>query len=241
MSMSPGSHDGGVRQWGTGHTLRLVCTVLAVLALAGAIVIVVLPLPKPAAGGTCGPGSGSESAIVAFFDPVSIGAGSASSATTTEEALDRLAFIGECQSASNGRMVDALALVILAGLFALALPPVVRRAWQHEAPALATGGGAPPGWYPDPANPSGWRWWDGHLWGNHSTAGTYQGWGSTRPPGTQATNPADTPPPAGPPAEQSPTGPPAEPPAAPPSAPLYPEASGGQGVAPGSGDSPGAP
>ncbi|HML00165.1 MAG TPA: DUF2510 domain-containing protein [Acidimicrobiales bacterium] len=163
------------RHWGASHTLRLVCAALAVLAVAGALVIAFLPLPRPAAGGTCGPGRGSESAMEAFFDPVSIGAGAKVSGSGIEvelENLDRLAFIGECQSSTNGRMVDALALLIVAGFFALVVPPAVRRAWGEHVPATASAGGAaPPGWYPDPANAAGWRWWDGHFWGHHTSGG----------------------------------------------------------------------
>jgi len=163
------------RHWGASHTLRLVCAALAVLAVAGALVIVFLPPPRPAAGGTCGPSRGSESAMEAFFDPVSIGAGTKVSGSGIEvevENLDRLAFIGECQSSTNARMVDALALLIVAGFFALVVPPAVRRAWGEHAPATASAGAAaPPGWYPDPANAAGWRWWDGHFWGHHTSGG----------------------------------------------------------------------
>lgn len=26
----------------------------------------------------------------------------------------------------------------------------------------------PPGWYPDPGHPTGWRWWDGSAWSSHT-------------------------------------------------------------------------
>lgn len=160
-----------------GRPLRYGALVLAALALAGAIVIALLPLPKPAAGGTCGPGRGSESAIEAFFDPVTIGAGaeptpSQSDPVEAARFYQWQAFVGQCQSAANGRMVDALALLIVAGFFALVVPRAVRMAWPDTARRAQVSAGAPPGWYPDPADPRAWRWWDGRLWGQQSAAGS---------------------------------------------------------------------
>jgi len=176
MTMPSASHDRSAPARGAGRVLRWVCIGLAGLAVAGAVAIVVLPLPNPAAGGTCGPSRGSEPAIAAFFDPVSIGAGTEPPGGTLQN-YQWQAFVGECQSSTNSRMVDALALLLLAAFFGLAVPPLVRRAW-HEV-AHATAHGAPAGWYPDPADPSAWRWWDGGTWSHHTSSTS----SSAQPPG----------------------------------------------------------
>lgn len=31
---------------------------------------------------------------------------------------------------------------------------------------------APPGWHPDPGNPTQWRYWDGRSWTDHVSRGT---------------------------------------------------------------------
>jgi hypothetical protein len=50
-------------------------------------------------------------------------------------------------------------------------PHAYPQMWQGQmAPGVAPQGVpqpgvlAPPGWYPDPSNPSVRRWWDGHQW-----------------------------------------------------------------------------
>ena len=136
---------------GAGGPLRLATLALAALAVAGAVVVVVWPLPKPAAGGTCGPGSGSEPAIAAFFDPASIGAGPQPTSSAVE-AYQWQAFVGECQSSANGRMVEGLALLLVGALFGLVLHPLVRRAWHEPAPA----GGGLAGWHGEPT--AAWHW-----------------------------------------------------------------------------------
>ena len=153
----------------TRAALRLVLVVLAVVAVAGAVVVVVLPLPSPAVGGTCGPGTGSEAPIAAFFDPASIGAGAEPASGTSRYQWE--AFVGECQASTDSRMVTAVALltVALALSFAAVLVYPVTREDQETA-------GAPAGWYPDQSQPGSWRWWDGSAWGasapptSHSSA-----------------------------------------------------------------------
>lgn len=141
---------------------------VGLLALAGicsvaAVVVVLRPLPAPAAGGTCGPASGSETAIEAFVDPVSIGAG-AEPASGTAARAEWQAFVGECQAATDARMLIALALLVIALLFAIAT--LMLRPRPGRNPAVLTEG-QPPGWYPD-QHTGGWRWWDGATWGERA-------------------------------------------------------------------------
>lgn len=150
------------------HPLRIASWVVGILALAGAIAIVVLPLPKPAAGGTCGPGRGSEPAVVAFFDPVSIGAGPRPTSPPIA-VFEWQAFVGQCQASTNARMVDALALVLLSAFFLLIASPLVGRAWRGHR--MATAPGVPAGWYPDPSGAAPWRWWDGQRWSHETHSG----------------------------------------------------------------------
>lgn len=74
-------------------------------------------LPPPAAGGTCGPGRGSETAIEALVNPGSIGAGAEPAATHAAARADWTQFVHECQSATNNRALVAFpTLVISAGI-----------------------------------------------------------------------------------------------------------------------------
>ncbi len=141
----------------------MVGTLLAVLLLAAAATIALVPLPAPAAGGTCGPSSGSESAIAAFFDPISIGAGPEPSVASGGRPQWQ-AFVDECQASTNSRIIQSGVIVVGALLAGLALPWAVRRFSRKEHPdqeALP-----PPGWYPDPADPNVPRWWDERGWGS---------------------------------------------------------------------------
>jgi hypothetical protein len=103
-----------------------------VVGVTMAVTAVVAALPSPAAGGTCGPGHGSEGALFAFFDPVSIGAGAQPPATTATAHMQWLAFVGECQSAADARVLSGLFALVLglaalaAGLFLLRRAPLSR-------------------------------------------------------------------------------------------------------------------
>jgi Protein of unknown function (DUF2510) len=143
-------------------TVRVVCSLLFIGFLAAAATIALTPLPPPAAGGTCGPGTSSESAIAAFLNPASIGAGPEPSATSGARS-QWLAFISECQSTTDSRVVTAAATLAGAVLLGLGLPWVVRR--LAKASRASHVGLPPPGWYPDPTDPSMARWWDGGAWG----------------------------------------------------------------------------
>jgi hypothetical protein len=99
------------------RTVGLVLVLLGLFGAAFAVSGLFAALPAPAVGGTCGPGRSSESAIVAFFDPVSIGAGAEpAAATTTTTAIARadwMAFVGECQASADSRVLATLFLLVL--------------------------------------------------------------------------------------------------------------------------------
>jgi hypothetical protein len=142
-------------------TVQVVGALLGVGFLAAAITIALTSLPAPAAGGTCGPGTSSESAIAAFLNPASIGAGAEPPAASGMRS-QWLAFINECQSATDTRMGTAGATLFGALLLGLVLPWVVRRRANANRTDQVTF--PPPGWYPDSADPRMARWWDGRAW-----------------------------------------------------------------------------
>jgi len=145
-----------------GHrTVRVALGVLAAVVLAGAALVIFTPLPAPAAGGTCGPSTGSETAAQAFFEPHSIGAGPRPRAGTQARA-EWDAFVQQCQSAADVRMGTSLGLVLLAVLLGVIAPGVVGRVMSSRPTAPA---GPPAGWFPDPEHGGSWRWWDGRQWG----------------------------------------------------------------------------
>jgi hypothetical protein len=93
------------------------------LAISG----VLIALPAPAAGGTCGPGQASEAPIVALFDPVSIGAGPKPAASATADRTQWNAFVSECQTSADNRMLVALGILVVSVLVAVVGPILVRR------------------------------------------------------------------------------------------------------------------
>ncbi len=142
--------------------VRVVGTVLAVFFLAGAATIALVPLPAPAAGGTCGPSASSESAILAFFNPLSIGAGPEPPANSAQHS-QWVAFVNECQSTTNSRIIQSGVIAMGALLAGLGLPWAVRRFVREDSTNAM--GLTPPGKHPDPADPNAPRSWDVWGWG----------------------------------------------------------------------------
>jgi hypothetical protein len=129
--------------------VRIIGAVMAVVLLGAAVFVILHPLP-PVAGGTCGPGLGSEAPIEAFANPGSIGAGSEPSSASGKRPQWQ-AFVDACQSATDTRIVMAVGLVIGAAAMAFGLPWVVRRLQRGGTEDAA---GAEAGWHPDPWNPA---------------------------------------------------------------------------------------
>ena len=70
------------------------------------------PLPAPAAGGTCGPSTGSEAAIEALVEPGSIGAGPRPSAANPSGRQQWQTFVDQCQSLADRRGIASLAILV---------------------------------------------------------------------------------------------------------------------------------
>jgi hypothetical protein len=119
--------------------IRLAFAFLGLFGAAFAITGMLVALPKPAAGGTCGPGRGSEAAIEALVEPGSIGAGPEPPASNSAARAQWQAFVDECQTTTRDRAIAAL--VILVGSIAIAIfgPTLVagrkRRARSEPPPA----------------------------------------------------------------------------------------------------------
>jgi hypothetical protein len=85
------------------------------------------PLTPPAGGGTCGPGQGSEAAIVAIFDPVTIGAGPEPPRDQRGNRARWSAFVQACQSASDQRAAITLPVLVTSAGLTLVGGVVLRR------------------------------------------------------------------------------------------------------------------
>jgi hypothetical protein len=106
---------------------RVVLVFLGLFGAAFAITGALVAMPRPQVGGTCGPGPSSESSMVAFFDPGSIGAEQEPSAAHATDRADWMAFVGECQASADGRILASLAILVLSIALALA---GVARGWR---------------------------------------------------------------------------------------------------------------
>ncbi len=128
--------------------IRLAFACLGLFGAAFAISGVLVALPKPAAGGTCGPGVGSEAAIVALFDPASIGAGPKPPASDAAGRQQWQAFVDECQTTTDDRVIAAVVIFVVSIGVAVAGPTLVvgrkRRTPAGPAPAPAVAGRPPP-------------------------------------------------------------------------------------------------
>src|SRR5580704_970822 len=111
---------------------RLVLVILGLFGAAFAITGLLVALPSPAVGGTCGPGKGSEAAIVALFDPITIGAGPEPAATDAAARAQWSAFIHECQTAADNRALAAFPILVVSAGVAVIGAVVVGRRARHR-------------------------------------------------------------------------------------------------------------
>jgi hypothetical protein len=123
-----------------GYQLALVF--LGLFGVAFAISGIFVSLPKPAVGVSCGPGTSSEPAIVALFDPGSIGAGTEPPATNAAGRADWLAFVGECQASADGRVLANFLILTLSAGVALAGTALVLKARRTAIPPASSAAGA---------------------------------------------------------------------------------------------------
>lgn len=148
--------------------VRFAVLLLSVFGVAVAVAAVVVSLPSPAAGGTCGPGHGSEAPIVAFVNPGSIGAGPEPAAASTLGRLDWMAFVGECQSAADGRVLIGLGILALSVGALVGTLLATRREEEHsavETDAATTANYFDPN-YVEPARPASPPWAPPPGWGS---------------------------------------------------------------------------
>ncbi len=188
-------------------------------------------LPTPAVGGTCGPSTGSETALQALAQPGSIGAGPEPPASNITAHHQWTTFIQQCQAIADRRGLASLAVAVISlGVAAIGLIWVFRRrpsdsdddtidgsvdgatGWPVESgvagPSELVGAGAPiapaayPASYPAPGQ-----------WGPAPPQGYAQPYPypypeqSGQPPYPYGPQPGYAPPPAYPSAPAYPTGP----------------------------------
>jgi hypothetical protein len=94
------------------------------------------PLPLPKAGGTCGPGLGSEAAVEALVNPGSIGAGAEPPASRAAARTQWKQFVDDCQTATNHRvLITVPVLVVSVVLGVIGLVALWRRFEKPDRPA----------------------------------------------------------------------------------------------------------
>jgi hypothetical protein len=117
--------------------LRLIIVFLALFGVAFAVTGLLVAMPKPQIPGTCGPGKSSESSIVAFFDPGSIGAGREPATSHATERAQWMAFVGECQAIADSRVLATFAILVLSASVAVVGTAWARRSMRRAPPAIA--------------------------------------------------------------------------------------------------------
>jgi hypothetical protein len=128
---------------------KLILIYAGLFGAALAIASMMISLPAQATG-TCGPGRGSEAAAIAFFDPVTIGAGAEPAASNLAAHDQWTTFVHGCQSAADTRMLVALPLLVVSlGLIALGVVLLVRMDRRRTRPR-AVGLSSGSGWGPPP-------------------------------------------------------------------------------------------
>jgi hypothetical protein len=126
-----------VRDISSRTWVRLALVFVGTLGVAIAITGMFIALPGPSVGGTCGPGQGSEAAIVALVNPGSIGAGTEPPASNADGRIEWSAFVAECQSSADGRVLGALCLLVASVGIAL-LGLLVGRRKDPPSPSPST-------------------------------------------------------------------------------------------------------
>jgi len=90
-------------------------------------------LPAPAIGGTCGPSTGSETALEALAEPGSIGAGPEPPVSNATAHHQWQTFVQQCQSLADRRGLASLAVLVLSvAVAAIGLILVLRSSRADE-------------------------------------------------------------------------------------------------------------
>jgi hypothetical protein len=135
-----------MNQISSRQVIRMALVFLGLFGVGLAISGLLVALPVPAAGGTCGPGKGSEAPIAALFDPISIGAGPEPPASETAAHAQWVAFVSECQTAADNRGMAAVAILAVSAGVALVLPLLLFRRKKQKSSDFVLPSPADPYW-----------------------------------------------------------------------------------------------